>query len=192
MTDQECFEKAIWENPAEEDTPRLVYADWLEERDDPEFAGWLRGGYGRAGVTRWKDSVRFGFKIVNSWTIHDSTEVGVESSTADDKPTITLRRACEISYWWTMMGATESQNPDATAFERQWAGLFAGAEYAELKQRCERQVALIYPQTILIDLIEKEVKIDTEATRQAMQKSSNPIRRFVSTLALKMSRKDKR
>jgi uncharacterized protein (TIGR02996 family) len=34
MTQDEAFLQAIWENP-EDDTPRLVYADWLQEKGDP-------------------------------------------------------------------------------------------------------------------------------------------------------------
>ena len=34
MTHGEAFLQAILENP-QDDTPRLAYADWLEERDDP-------------------------------------------------------------------------------------------------------------------------------------------------------------
>jgi uncharacterized protein (TIGR02996 family) len=34
MTHDEAFLQAILENP-DDDTPRLIYADWLEERDDP-------------------------------------------------------------------------------------------------------------------------------------------------------------
>ena len=34
MTEAETFLVDIWENP-EDDTPRLVYADWLMDRDDP-------------------------------------------------------------------------------------------------------------------------------------------------------------
>ena len=38
MTDHPAFLRAILADPAD-DTPRLVYADWLDERDDPAEAG---------------------------------------------------------------------------------------------------------------------------------------------------------
>lgn len=41
MTDDEAFVRAIVDSPGD-DTPRLVYADWLDDRDDP------RGPYLRA------------------------------------------------------------------------------------------------------------------------------------------------
>jgi uncharacterized protein (TIGR02996 family) len=41
MTEDEAFIRAIVDSPGD-DTPRLVYADWLEDRDDP------RGAYLRA------------------------------------------------------------------------------------------------------------------------------------------------
>ncbi|MBP3960251.1 TIGR02996 domain-containing protein [Gemmata sp. G18] len=41
MTEDEAFIRAIVDNPGD-DTPRLVYADWLDDRDDP------RGPYLRA------------------------------------------------------------------------------------------------------------------------------------------------
>jgi uncharacterized protein (TIGR02996 family) len=43
MTDDEAFIRSIVDNPGD-DAPRLVYADWLDERDDP------RGAYLRAEV----------------------------------------------------------------------------------------------------------------------------------------------
>lgn len=45
MTDGEAFIRAIVDSPGD-DTPRLVYADWLDDRDDP------RGAYLRA-ETEW-------------------------------------------------------------------------------------------------------------------------------------------
>ena len=43
MTEQESFIRAICENPYD-DTPRLIFADWLEERgNDPERAAFIRG-----------------------------------------------------------------------------------------------------------------------------------------------------
>ncbi|VTT96751.1 unnamed protein product [Gemmataceae bacterium] len=41
MTEDEAFIRALVDNPGD-DTPRLVYADWLDDRDDP------RGAYLRA------------------------------------------------------------------------------------------------------------------------------------------------
>ena len=35
MSDEKARLAAIWENP-HEDTPRLVYADWLQENGQPE------------------------------------------------------------------------------------------------------------------------------------------------------------
>ena len=41
MTADEPFRRTIWERP-DDDAPRLVYADWLEEHDDPERAEFIR------------------------------------------------------------------------------------------------------------------------------------------------------
>src|SRR3954462_14508269 len=41
MTREEAFLRDIWENP-EDDTPRLVYADWLEENGRPERGEFIR------------------------------------------------------------------------------------------------------------------------------------------------------
>jgi uncharacterized protein (TIGR02996 family) len=41
MTDQDAFLRTIIENP-DDDTPRLVFADWLEENGDPERAEFIR------------------------------------------------------------------------------------------------------------------------------------------------------
>ncbi|MCE9567351.1 MAG: TIGR02996 domain-containing protein [Planctomycetes bacterium] len=43
MTDREALYRAIIVNPSE-DTPRLVYADWLQENDRPEEAEFIRLG----------------------------------------------------------------------------------------------------------------------------------------------------
>jgi uncharacterized protein (TIGR02996 family) len=48
MTDDEAFIRAIVDNPGD-DAPRLIYADWLDERGDP------RGEYLRAEVEWAKD-----------------------------------------------------------------------------------------------------------------------------------------
>lgn len=41
MTEQEQFEDTIYNNPKDK-TARLVYADWLDEHDDPDYARGLR------------------------------------------------------------------------------------------------------------------------------------------------------
>jgi uncharacterized protein (TIGR02996 family) len=41
MTDEDAFLAALKANPAD-DTARLVYADWLDERDQPQKAAYLR------------------------------------------------------------------------------------------------------------------------------------------------------
>ena len=45
-TIQEAFEAAILTAPGDH-TPRLVYADWLEEHDEPESAAYLRASVRR-------------------------------------------------------------------------------------------------------------------------------------------------
>src|SRR5262249_31741447 len=52
MTEDEVFIRAVVDSPGD-DTSRLVYADWLDEHDDP------RGPYLRAEtdpVRRWTDT----------------------------------------------------------------------------------------------------------------------------------------
>ena len=51
MTEDEVFIRAIVDSPGD-DTPRLVYADWLDDRDDP------RGMYLRAEAD-WEKSWRY-------------------------------------------------------------------------------------------------------------------------------------
>jgi uncharacterized protein (TIGR02996 family) len=41
MTDDEAFIRAVVDRPGD-DTPRLVYADWLDDHDDPARAAYLR------------------------------------------------------------------------------------------------------------------------------------------------------
>ncbi|MBY0458183.1 MAG: TIGR02996 domain-containing protein, partial [Gemmataceae bacterium] len=52
MNDHDALLRAIGEHP-EEDTPRLVYADWLEENDQPERADFVRNqiALGQPGLT---------------------------------------------------------------------------------------------------------------------------------------------
>src|SRR4051812_7121155 len=52
MTEDEAFIRAIVDGPGD-DTPRLVYADWLDDRDDP------RGAYLRAEL-EWANAPRRG------------------------------------------------------------------------------------------------------------------------------------
>ncbi|HUR53742.1 MAG TPA: TIGR02996 domain-containing protein, partial [Gemmataceae bacterium] len=61
MSDDEAFIRAIVDSPGD-DTPRLAYADWLDDRSDP------RGPYLRAEIEwakPWKDGVPPG------WSKHD-------------------------------------------------------------------------------------------------------------------------
>ena len=39
--ERDAFHAAIWQSP-DDDLPRLVYADWLDERDEPDAAAFLR------------------------------------------------------------------------------------------------------------------------------------------------------
>lgn len=41
MSDADHLLDAIWANP-DDDTPRLVYADWLEEHDFADYARYIR------------------------------------------------------------------------------------------------------------------------------------------------------
>lgn len=41
MSDADPFLEAIWANP-DDDLPRLVYADWLEERGESTYAEFIR------------------------------------------------------------------------------------------------------------------------------------------------------
>src|SRR5262245_28548936 len=49
MLDEAAFLRAIWESPYD-DAPRLVYADWLEERGDTNRAELIRIQCGKAGL----------------------------------------------------------------------------------------------------------------------------------------------
>ena len=54
MTDREALVRAIIENP-DDDAPRLVYADWLDEQGRDEQAEWIRAEYQyRQAKVRWE------------------------------------------------------------------------------------------------------------------------------------------
>ena len=53
MTDREALLRAIIENP-EDDAPRLVYADWLDEHGEPDRAEFIRL---TTGPAEWADRV---------------------------------------------------------------------------------------------------------------------------------------
>lgn len=55
MSNESALLAAIWEHP-HEDTPRLVYADWLQENDQPERAEFIRVQCALAQFDRWDDS----------------------------------------------------------------------------------------------------------------------------------------
>jgi uncharacterized protein (TIGR02996 family) len=58
MTEDEAFIRTIVDRPGD-DLPRLVYADWLDERDDP------RGGYLRAELEWAKTKQTTGFLVLD-------------------------------------------------------------------------------------------------------------------------------
>lgn len=53
MTEEDCFLKAICEEP-DEQTHRLVYADWLDDRNEkPELVKQIRNGYETCAYNAW-------------------------------------------------------------------------------------------------------------------------------------------
>lgn len=57
MSDERALLAAIWEHP-HEDTPRLMYADWLQENGQPERAEFIRVQCELAQFGEWDDSPR--------------------------------------------------------------------------------------------------------------------------------------
>src|SRR5687768_12418256 len=57
MSDEKALLAAIWDHP-HEDTPRLVYADWLQEHGHPERAEFVRVQCERARLDEWDDAPR--------------------------------------------------------------------------------------------------------------------------------------
>src|SRR5262245_1043172 len=57
MSDAEGLLAAIWEQP-HDDTPRLIYADWLEEHGQPERAEFIRVQCELARFEEWDESPR--------------------------------------------------------------------------------------------------------------------------------------
>jgi uncharacterized protein (TIGR02996 family) len=57
MSDEKALLAAIWEHP-HEDTPRLLYADWLQENGQPERAEFIRVGCELARLTTWDERHR--------------------------------------------------------------------------------------------------------------------------------------
>src|SRR5262245_59570255 len=55
MSDEKALLAVIWEHP-HEDTPRLIYADWLDEHGQPERAEFIRVQIELAKVNRWDDA----------------------------------------------------------------------------------------------------------------------------------------
>lgn len=52
MTDRDALYRAVLENP-DDDLPRLAYADWCEEHDDPGYARFIRTQVELARVPEW-------------------------------------------------------------------------------------------------------------------------------------------
>src|SRR5690242_12658735 len=57
MSDEKALLSAIWAHP-HEDTPRLVYADWLQEHGQPERAEFIRVQIELARLGEWDESPR--------------------------------------------------------------------------------------------------------------------------------------
>src|SRR3954470_12356040 len=54
MSDEKALLAAIWEHP-HEDTPRLMYADWLQENGQPERAEFIRVQCEMWQIDPWDD-----------------------------------------------------------------------------------------------------------------------------------------
>lgn len=61
MTDHDALLAAICDNP-DDDTPRLVFADWLEEHDQPERAAFIRAQIELAQAPPWEP-----FAVLCKW-----------------------------------------------------------------------------------------------------------------------------
>ena len=57
MTTEKALLAAIWNEP-HDDTPRLVYADWLDEHDRPDRAEFIRAQVELARLDEWDDADR--------------------------------------------------------------------------------------------------------------------------------------
>ena len=57
MSDEKALLAAIWEHP-HEDTPRLMFADWLQENGQPERAEFIRVQCELAQLDEWDDAER--------------------------------------------------------------------------------------------------------------------------------------
>lgn len=57
MSDEKALLAAIWEHP-HEDTPRLMYADWLDEHNQAPRAEFIRAQCERARLDPWADAAR--------------------------------------------------------------------------------------------------------------------------------------
>jgi uncharacterized protein (TIGR02996 family) len=57
MSDENALLEAIWSHP-HEDTPRLVYADWLQEHERPEQAEFIRIQCELARLDEWDEDKR--------------------------------------------------------------------------------------------------------------------------------------
>ncbi len=67
MSDRKAFERRICDNPQDE-APRLVYADWLEDHDEGELAAAMRRttseGQTALGLMTWRDWDRWCMELV--------------------------------------------------------------------------------------------------------------------------------
>lgn len=75
MTQQDALYRAVCEHP-DEDTPRLVFADWLEESGDPRRADFIRT---QVKLTRVPESEREvmssrGSRTANFWRSQSASD----------------------------------------------------------------------------------------------------------------------
>lgn len=101
MSDDEAFLRGICEN-ADDDVPRLVYADWLDEQDTEKSrwrASMIRGNTDPYGPQRWRttfpDVADFlhNNRLYALWidgVLHNSPDI--QSSQHDTEPAIYIRR----------------------------------------------------------------------------------------------------
>lgn len=78
--DAAAFEAAVYASRGADETARLAYADWVEERAEADFAAWLRTPnpkiYATSSLVRhWAKTLREAYQAESGW-LKDIEEAG--------------------------------------------------------------------------------------------------------------------
>jgi uncharacterized protein (TIGR02996 family) len=135
MTDRADLLAAVCDRP-DDDTPRLVFADWCDDHGDPDYARFIRAQVDLAGVPEW-DRLR-----VRTWRREQHLVTGAPYRERYPLPPPGPREAPgRLRAWFRRGFPWDVEYESAGPFVRQSADLFARAPFQSVTIRHQHPAA---------------------------------------------------